>query len=116
MIISASRRTDIPAFYSSWFLNRIRVGFCTVNPFNLQISHVSLRPEDIDIIVFWTRNPLPLLPNLSELDQRGFPTCSYSGCWTTRRRSKGTAQARRGPWRCSKSWPIGRRGEGGMAL
>ena len=61
MIISASRRTDIPAFYAQWMSNRIRAGFCTVpNPFNRrQISRVSLRPEDVDVIVFWTRNPRP---------------------------------------------------------
>jgi len=74
VIISASRRTDIPAFYADWFINRIRAGFCTVpNPFNRQqISRVSLLPEDVDVIVFWTRNPKPLIPNLDELDQRGY--------------------------------------------
>lgn len=74
MIISASRRTDIPAFYSEWFMNRIRAGCCTVpNPFNRnQVSRVSLKPEDVDVIVFWTRNPRPLLPHLAELDRRGY--------------------------------------------
>ena len=74
MIISASRRTDIPAFYSEWFMNRIRAGYCTVpNPFNrMQVTHISLAPEDVDVIVFWTRNPAPLLPHLKELDERGF--------------------------------------------
>lgn len=74
MIISASRRTDIPAFYAEWFMNRIRAGYCTVpNPFNFgQVSHVSLRPEDVDVIVFWTRHPGPLLPHLAELDARGY--------------------------------------------
>ena len=74
MIISASRRTDIPSFYSQWFINRIRAGFCTVpNPFNYkQISHISLLPKDVDVIVFWTRNPNPLIPYLGELDERGF--------------------------------------------
>jgi len=74
MIISASRRTDIPAFYSEWLINRIRAGYCTVpNPFNLQqITWVSLLPAEVDIIVFWTRNPKPLMPYLTELDQRGF--------------------------------------------
>jgi len=62
MIISASRRTDIPSFYADWFINRIRAGHCTVpNPRNrTQVSHVSLLPEDVDVIVFWTRNPKPL--------------------------------------------------------
>jgi hypothetical protein len=74
MIISASRRTDIPAFYAEWLINRVRAGFCAVpNPFNPgQISRVSLRPEDVDAVVFWTRDPKPLLGRLAELDERGF--------------------------------------------
>lgn len=74
MIISASRRTDIPAFYSKWFINRIRAGYCRVpNPFNAnQVAHVSLAPGDVDAIVFWTRNPRPLFPYLQELNERGF--------------------------------------------
>jgi len=74
MIISASRRTDIPAFYAEWFMNRIRAGYCTVpNPFNdKQVSRVSLKPFDVDVIVFWTRNPAPLMKYLPELDERGF--------------------------------------------
>ena len=74
MIISASRRTDIPAFYAEWFMNRIREGYCTVpNPFNpKQVSRISLKPEDVDVIVFWTRYPRPLLPFLAELNDRGY--------------------------------------------
>jgi hypothetical protein len=74
MIISASRRTDIPAFYSEWFMNRIREGYCTVpNPFNRnQVSKVELDPQKVDVIVFWTRNPRPLFRYLAELDQRGY--------------------------------------------
>ena len=74
MIISASRRTDIPAFYAKWFIHRIREGFCTVpNPFNPnQVSRISLKPCDMDVIVFWTRNPAPLIPYLNELDDLGF--------------------------------------------
>jgi len=73
LIISASRRTDIPAFYTEWLINRIRAGYCTVpNPFNRdQISYVSLRPADVDVIVFWTRNPASLIPHLKELDELG---------------------------------------------
>jgi hypothetical protein len=73
-IISASRRTDIPAFYSEWFMNRIRAGFCEiVNPFNArQITRVSLRPEDVAAIVFWTRYPAPLLRHAHELQDRGY--------------------------------------------
>lgn len=74
MIISASRRTDIPAFYTKWLINRIKAGYCAVpNPFNRnQVSYISLKPEDVEVIVFWTRNPSPLLPYLKELDERGF--------------------------------------------
>ena len=74
MIISASRRTDIPAFYAKWFINRIREGYCMVpNPFNpKQVSRISLKPEDVDIIVFWTRYARPLMPFLNELDDRGY--------------------------------------------
>lgn len=74
MIISASRRTDIPAFYSKWFMNRIKVGWCQVpNPLNYnQLSYISLKPEDVDAIVFWSKNPAPIVDYLSELDRRGF--------------------------------------------
>ena len=74
MIISASRRTDIPAFYPKWFLNRVKAGYCAVpNPFNRkQVSYISLQPEDVDVIVFWTRNPKPLFSSLNELDSLDF--------------------------------------------
>ena len=73
MIISASRRTDIPAFYNQWFMNRIRAGWCLVpNPFNpKQVARVSLLPSDIDAIVFWSKNPAPLMAHLDELDELG---------------------------------------------
>ena len=74
MIISASRRTDIPAFYFQWFMNRIRDGYCVVpNPLNpKRVSRVSLKSKDVDIIVFWTRDPRPALSHLSELDALGY--------------------------------------------
>ena len=74
MIISASRRTDIPALYTKWFINRIRAGWCQVpNPLNYnQLPYVSLRPEDVDSFVFWSKNPAPMLNYLDELDKRGF--------------------------------------------
>ncbi|MEW5771963.1 MAG: DUF1848 domain-containing protein [Thermodesulfobacteriota bacterium] len=81
MIISASRRTDIPGFYARWFMNRVRAGSCLVgNPFNpAQVSRVSLRPEDVDCVVFWTRHGRPLLPHLAELEARGLrPVFLYS--------------------------------------
>ncbi len=72
-IISASRRTDIPAFYAEWFINRVRAGYClTPNPYNRkQLSRISLMPSDVAVIVFWTRNPRPMLPYLKELDDCG---------------------------------------------
>lgn len=74
MIISASRRTDIPAFYSDWFMKRVQEGFFyRVNPFNSkQVSGFSLEPECVDAICFWTKNPKPLMHHLEELDRRGF--------------------------------------------
>jgi len=73
-IISASRRTDIPRFYSKWFMKRIRAGYCLVpNPFYpQQVSLVSLEPEDVAVIVFWSKNPKPLLKYLDKLDESGF--------------------------------------------
>ena len=75
VIISASRRTDVPAFYSEWFMNRIRAGYCVVpNPMYPQqkTKPISLKPEDVEIIVFWTRDPAPLIKYLPELDERGY--------------------------------------------
>jgi hypothetical protein len=73
-IISVSRRTDIPAFYAKWFINRVRAGFCTVpNPMNPdKVARISLRPEDVLVFVFWTRYPKPLMEYLDELDQKGY--------------------------------------------
>lgn len=69
MIISASRRTDIPNYYSEWFFNRIKEGFVYVrNPMNIhRISKVALTPDVVDGIVFWTKNPLPMMDRLNEL-------------------------------------------------
>ena len=72
-LISASRRTDIPAFYSRWFLRRLAEGFCDwINPFGGQVLHVSLRPQDTLGIVCWTRNPAPLAASLGALQQAGY--------------------------------------------
>ena len=69
MILSVSRRTDIPAFYSDWFFNRMKEGFvCVRNPMNIhQVSKIELSPDVIDCIVFWSKNPKPMLPRLDEL-------------------------------------------------
>ncbi|MPM27813.1 hypothetical protein SDC9_74327 [bioreactor metagenome] len=71
MIISASRRCDIPTYFSQWFYKRIREEFVLVrNPFNFrQISRISLSPDVVDGIVFWTKNPAPMLDRLDELKE-----------------------------------------------
>ncbi len=74
MIISASRRTDIPSYYSEWFFNRIKEGYiCVRNPMNIhQIGKISLSPDVIDGIVFWTKNPIPMLARLGEISQYNY--------------------------------------------
>ena len=69
MILSVSRRTDIPAYYSEWFFNRLKEGFVYVrNPMNIhQVSKIQLAPDVIDCIVFWSKNPRPMLTRLDEL-------------------------------------------------
>ena len=69
-VISASYRTDIPAFYSDWFMQRVREGYVRYhNPYGPQVVTVSLRPEDVHAIVFWSKNYTPLLKHLPELDE-----------------------------------------------
>ena len=71
MIISASRRTDIPSYYSEWFYNRIKEGYVYVrNPMNIHnIGKISLSPDVVDGIVFWTKNPTPMLGQLNKLEK-----------------------------------------------
>ena len=59
MIISASRRTDIPAYFAEWFLRRIEEQYAYVrNPINIhQVSRIALTPDLVDCIVFWSKNP-----------------------------------------------------------
>ncbi len=66
MIISCSRRTDIPAFYSDWFFKRLHEGYVLVrNPMNpQQVRNISLAPADVDCLVFWTKDPAPILDKL----------------------------------------------------
>lgn len=70
MILSASRRTDIPAYYADWFFHRLAEGWLTVrNPMNpAAAKRVSLLRQDVDGIVFWSKNPAPMLPRLRLLD------------------------------------------------
>lgn len=74
MLISASRRTDIPNFYSEWFYNRIKDGYVLVrNPMSIhQISKINLSPEVVDGIVFWTKNPAPMMDRLKKLKDYTF--------------------------------------------
>ncbi len=75
MIISASYKTDIPAFYGEWFLNRLRAGYCLMaHPYDRRkIFRVSLERRDVDGIVFWTKNVGPFLGALDEVRERGYP-------------------------------------------
>lgn len=74
MILSASRRTDIPAFYPDWLMARLQAGTVSVrNPMNHgQVRQIPLSPESVDCIVFWTKDPAPLLSHLPELDAMGY--------------------------------------------
>lgn len=74
VIITASRRTDIPSFYSDWFFNRLKAKYLYVlNPFNPnQVRRLSLAPEDVDGIVFCTKNPLPMMDRLELLGAYAF--------------------------------------------
>lgn len=70
IIISASRSTDIPAFYADWFFKRLEIGYSAwTNPFNGVKSYVSY--DQTRFIVFWSKNPRPLLNHLDELKERG---------------------------------------------
>jgi hypothetical protein len=75
MIVSASYKTDIPAFYGKWFLNRLHAGYCLMaHPFDRRkIKRISLVRNDIDGFVFWTKNVGPFLPNLKIVAGMGFP-------------------------------------------
>jgi hypothetical protein len=74
MIISASRRTDIPAFFCDWFFNRISEGFVMVrNPMNIhQISRINITQEVVDCIVFWTKNPIHMFNKLHLLKRYNY--------------------------------------------
>jgi len=74
MIISASRRTDIPAFYGEWFLKRLRAGEVLVrNPMNpLQVTNIPLSPDNVDCIVFWTKDSRNFIQYLNDIDDLGY--------------------------------------------
>ena len=69
IIVSASRSTDIPAFYADWFFHRLKVGYSAwTNPFNGVKSYVSY--QNTRFIVFWSKNPRPLLDHLDYLKEK----------------------------------------------
>ena len=74
MIISASRRTDIPALYPDWFINRLNSGYLYVNnPMNkIRATKVILSPETVECIAFWTKNPQPILEKLHLIDRYNY--------------------------------------------
>ena len=70
VVVSASRSTDIPAFYARWFIERLKAGYVVwYNPFNNRPTYVSFK--NCKVVVFWTKNPRPIIPLLGELDKRG---------------------------------------------
>ncbi|HIT53518.1 MAG TPA: DUF1848 domain-containing protein [Candidatus Fimivicinus intestinavium] len=75
MILSASRRTDLPALYGEWLMGRLRAGFALVpgprSPHTLR--RVTLTPDVVDCIVFWSKNPQPFLRFLPEIERMGYP-------------------------------------------
>ena len=73
MILHTGLRTDIPAFYSEWFVNRLRAGDVLVrNPYNpIQVTKYQITPDKVDLISFCTKNPAPMLPHLDELKEYG---------------------------------------------
>lgn len=74
MIISASRRTDIPAFYSEWLIKRLEAGYVMMpNPRNPnRLGRVLLSPALVDCIVFWTKNAAPMMDKLSQIEGMGY--------------------------------------------
>ena len=80
MIVSASYKTDIPAFFGRWFMNRLRRGECRmVNPWGGQVTRVPLDPAGVSGLVFWTKNLGPFLASLEEIRAAGYAfTIQYS--------------------------------------
>ncbi|HZW39780.1 MAG TPA: DUF1848 domain-containing protein [Ignavibacteriaceae bacterium] len=74
MIITASRRTDIPAYFSEWFMNRINEKYCTVqNPYYPeQVSFIDLTPEAVESFVFVTKNAAPMIKHIQQLNDEGY--------------------------------------------
>ena len=73
MIIQTGSRTDIPAFYFKWFVNRLKEGCVMVrNPYNpIQVAKYSLNPDVVDVFAFCSKNPAPILPHMDMLREYG---------------------------------------------
>jgi hypothetical protein len=101
MIVSASYRSDIPAFYAEWFRRRLAAGFASVvNPYGGPPYRVALAPAEVDGFVFWTRNVGPFLGVLDELHQAGRPfMLHFTITGYPRALEAGTVAARFGPGR-----------------
>ncbi|MFN3307369.1 MAG: DUF1848 family protein [Candidatus Kapaibacteriota bacterium] len=68
-IISVSRRSDVPAFYSGWFLNALKSGYTTIkHPFNHNVLRINLTPNEVLGFVFWSRYPKGLISILEFID------------------------------------------------
>ncbi len=80
MILSASRRTDIPALYGPWLLNRLGAGEVLIpDPYRAGAgTRLLFSPETVDCLVFWTKNPLPFLPLLEEIEGLGYTRYYFS--------------------------------------
>lgn len=74
MIISASYKTDIPAFYGQWFVNRLAAGYCLMrNPMNRKVIRVPMTRREVEGIVFWTKNFRPFLKHIPAVESSGIP-------------------------------------------
>jgi len=107
IVVSVSRRTDIPSFYSEWFYGRLKAGFVDVtNPYNpRQVRRLSLRPEDVACFVFWTRDAGPMLEGISALDEYAFYFHVTITGYGPRLELRGPRWRKR--WRSFRLWPRG---------
>lgn len=73
MILQTGMRTDIPAFYAEWFMNRIKEGYVLVrNPYHEeQVTRYEINPDVVDLIAFCTKNPYPMLQHMRKLEKYG---------------------------------------------
>jgi hypothetical protein len=101
MIISASRRTDIPALYAEWFSKRLEAGFVMMpNPRNpRRLGRVELSPSVVDCIVFWTKNAAPMMNKLRQIQAMGYPFTFTSLLRPMINRSRPVYRPKQGWWK-----------------